>query len=68
MADADSIIGAIGNDALEGIQRVSVAGESVDMMSVEDRLKAAEAAAAAVAVTKPHLGMFNRQIIPPGCG
>lgn len=68
MADADSIRDAVAADAETGVQRVTVAGESVDMMSVEDRLKAAESAAAEVAVTKPHFGIRFNQIVPPGCG
>lgn len=68
MADADDIRDALAIDAAAGIQKTTVGNESVDLMKVDDRKKAADIAAGEVAVTQPHLGALFRQIIPPSCG
>lgn len=68
MATPEEIREAISDDAAQGISRVQVAGESVDMMSIEDRQKAMDIEASATAVTKPHFGVRFGRIVPPGCG
>ena len=68
MPTADEIRDAVAADAEMGVDSATVAGESVKLMSVADRLKAAESAAGEVAATKPHFGVRFGRIVPPSCG
>lgn len=67
-ADSLAIREALANDAATGVQSVSVAGQSVTNMSVDDRIKAAEFVASQNAATKPHFGLRMVKLVPPGGG
>ena len=59
---------AITNDAVAGISKVTVDGQTVEMMSVADRIEADKHASTATAKSKNHFGLFFRQLEPGGCG
>ena len=61
----DTIASQIEADAIAGVQRVAVDGQSVDMMSIDDRIKAQQFVARqqAVAAGNP-FGWFLRKAVP----
>jgi hypothetical protein len=65
---ADTIASNIEADAIAGVQRVSVDGQSVDAMSIDDRIKAAKYLAGQQAASKNHRGLRFTKLIPPGGG
>ncbi len=62
----ETIASRLAEDAREGVQRVSVDGVSVELMSVDDRIKAAEYAARERATAKNHMGLRFVKLVPPG--
>lgn len=65
MADIDN---AISDDAVAGIQKVTVDGQTVEAMPIADRIAAAKHVAGTTAASKNHLGLFFRTLEPGGCG
>lgn len=65
---AETIADRIEQDAIAGVQRVSVDGTSVDAMPIADRIKAAEFTAQQTAKSKNHQGLTFVQLTPGGCG
>ena len=64
----ETIADRIEQDAIAGVQRVSVDGTSVDAMSIDDRIKADEYRAKQTAKSKNHCGITFRTLTPGGCG
>lgn len=66
MATPSEINDAIATDAEAGIQKTEIAGNSVDLMPIDDRIKAADRAAAqqAAASNRPGLGLRFQKITP----
>jgi hypothetical protein len=65
---ADTIASQIEADAIAGVQRVAVDGQSVDAMTIDDRIKADNYVKQRAAVTRNHLGLTFRKLEPGGCG
>ena len=65
---AETIESRIEQDAIAGVQRVAVDGQSVDAMTIDDRIKAAEYVARKAAASKNHCGITFRTFTPGGCG
>lgn len=64
----DTIASQIEADAIAGVQRVAVDGQSVDAMSIDDRIKAARYLAQRQASAQNHQGLRFTKLIPPGGG
>ena len=65
---AETIQDRIEQDAIAGVQRASADGTSVDAMSIDDRIKAADYLAKKAAASKNHCGLTFRTLTPGGCG
>ena len=65
---ADTIASRIEEDAITGVQRAAADGQSVDAMSIDDRIKAARYLAGQTATAKNHLGLRFIKLVPPGGG
>ena len=65
---AETIADRIEKDAIDGVQRVSVDGTSVDSMPIADRIMADEYIARKAATAKNHVGLNFRILTPGGCG
>ena len=65
---ADTIASRLEEDVINGVQRVSADGVSVDSMSVADRIKADEYIKALAASKKKHRGMTFIPLTPGSCG
>lgn len=61
---ADAITTAIETDAIAGIQKAAVDGQSVESMPIADRIAAAEYVARKNAASKNHLGLTFRKFEP----
>jgi hypothetical protein len=68
VATAQEIADAIATDAVNGIQSVTVAGQNVTKMSVDDQIKAANFQASRGAALQPHFGLRMTKLVPPGAG
>lgn len=68
MTQGPTIDDRMEEDAINGVQRMTVDGMSVDAMSVDDRIKAANHLAKKQAVKRNHLGMTMVKLVPPGGG
>lgn len=51
-----------------GVTKVSVDGANVDVMSIDDRIKADQYAKSQTGSAKNHLGLSFRTLTPGGCG
>lgn len=65
---ADTIASRIEDDAIAGVQRVAVDGQSVDAMTIDDRIKADNYVRQRAAAARNHLGLTFRKLEPGGCG
>ncbi len=65
---AETIESRIEEDAITGVSRMTVDGTSVDSMSIDERIKAAEFLAKQSAKSKNHCGLTFRTLTPGGCG
>ena len=65
---AETIADRIEQDAIAGVQSVSVDGTSVQQMSIDDRIKADQYLATKTAKAKNHCGLTFRTLTPGGCG
>jgi hypothetical protein len=65
---AETIQSRIEQDAINGVQSVSVDGTSVSSMSIDDRIKAEQYLAQKAAKSKNHCGLTFRTLEPGGCG
>jgi hypothetical protein len=65
---SDTIADSLERDAVDGVQHVSVDGQSVTAMSVSDRIKAANYLAGQNATARNHLGLRIVKLVPPGGG
>lgn len=68
MPDADDILDAVTQAAVDGIRRSKVGAEEVEALSIEDRIRAAEFTAGGTAAGLTHFGMRRVQQVPPGAG
>ena len=64
----DRITQGIRQDAIDGVQRASVDGTSVDAMSVADRILADQHVSGQAAKQRNHCGLVFRKLEPGGCG
>jgi len=64
MPDVETISERIEQTAIEGIQRVQIAGQSVDQISISELLKAEEHTKANAASQRPGFGIRIQKIMP----
>jgi hypothetical protein len=60
----ETIASRLEQDAITGVQRVTVDGTSVDSMSIDDRIKAARYVAQQQASARNHQGFRLTKLIP----
>jgi hypothetical protein len=65
---ADTIDEALSETALAGVKRVTVDGQSVEALSIDELVAARQAAAAASGRARNHLGLTFRQFKPGDTG
>lgn len=65
---ADTIDEAISETALAGVKRVTVDGQSVEALDIDQLVAAKQAAAATSAKARNHCGLAFRTMEPGGCG
>lgn len=65
---AETIATRIEEDAIAGVQSASVDGANIQVMSIDDRIKADRHVKAEAAKRKNHAGIGFRTLAPGGCG
>ena len=65
---ADTINDKIEQAAKAGFSKVTIDGQSVEAMPIDDQIKAADYLAKQSAASKNHLGLAFRTLKPGGCG
>jgi hypothetical protein len=67
MPDTEDINDTIAQTAADGIKNVSISGQHVESLSIDDQIKAANHVAAQSAA-RGSFGLRFSKLIPPGCG